>query len=142
MIMGSVMMDLDFMDNSVIKRNAPTKRKERRIKRLQIYFADLNPVMGSEQGGRRPVLVIQNDVGNRFSTTTIVCVITGKTPKSVLPTHVALGVEHGLPQSSYVLCEQIRTIDKNRLAEFVCEIKNNDKKNELNKAIMISLGMA
>lgn len=86
------------------------------IKRGDIYYADLSPVVGSEQGGVRPVLVIQNDVGNRYSSTIIVAAITAKIDKAKLPTHIEIsGEEYGLSKDSVVLLEQIRTIDKKRL---------------------------
>ena len=92
----------------------------REIKRGQIYLADLNPVMGSEQGGVRPVVVIQNDVGNRFSPTIIVAAITAQIKKNI-PTHAPLK-SIGLPKESIALLEQIRTIDKCRLIEYVGEV--------------------
>jgi len=84
--------------------------------RGEIYRADLNPVMGSEQGGVRPVLIIQNDVGNRYSPTVIVAAITSRMSKAQLPTHIEIkGSQSGLPRDSVVLTEQLRTIDKRRL---------------------------
>ena len=88
------------------------------IKRSEIYYADLNPVRGSEQGGIRPVLILQNDIGNKHSPTTIVAAITSRQTKAKLPTHVDVTME-GLTKDSIVLLEQIRTIDKNRLTEYV-----------------------
>jgi mRNA interferase MazF len=88
------------------------------IKRGEIYFAQLNPVVGSEQGGIRPVLVIQNDIGNQYSPTTIVLAITSQINKAKLPTHVELKAEqYGLERDSVILAEQIRTIDKTRLKQ-------------------------
>lgn len=88
------------------------------IKRGEIYYADLSPVVGSEQGGIRPVLILQNDIGNRYSPTIIVAAITSRTDKAKLPTHIALeGERHGLPKDSIILLEQIRTIDKRRLKD-------------------------
>ncbi len=92
----------------------------REIKRGQIYLADLNPVMGSEQGGVRPVVIIQNNVGNRFSPTVIVAAITARMKKN-MPTHAPLK-STGLPKDSIALLEQIRTIDKCRLIEYVGEV--------------------
>lgn len=112
------------------------------IKRGEIYCADLNPIIGSEQGGVRPVLVLQNDVGNRFSPTVIVAAITSQIDKARLPTHVGLlRGECGLEQDSVILLEQIRTIDKRRLRERMgaltpAQIVRADE------ALMISLGMA
>ena len=109
------------------------------IKRGEIYYASLEPVVGSEQGGNRPVLVVQNDVGNRFSPTTIVAAITSRQGKTTLPTHVSISAVE-LPQDSVVLLEQIRTIDKQRLTGFVGHL---DEKAMLlvDKAIVISFGI-
>lgn len=93
--------------------------EERRIRRGDIYHADLNPVFGSEQGGYRPVLVIQNDIGNQYSPTVIIAAITSK-PKSKLPTHVAISADiKGLEKDSVVLLEQLRTLDKRRLDGYI-----------------------
>lgn len=108
------------------------------IKRGQVFFADLGTTQGSEQGGYRPVLIIQNDVGNAHSTTTIVAPITSAT-KKFLPTHYLIGNHNGL-RSGLVLCEQIRTIDKGRLRRYVCEF-TAEQMQEVNKCIMNSLGM-
>lgn len=110
------------------------------ILRGEIYMADLSPVYGSEQGGVRPVLVIQNNVGNKFSPTVIIVAITSKLHKAKIPTHVELGSLCGLPLNSIALCEQIRTIDKARLKERVgvvseCEMRLIDK------AIMVSIAL-
>ena len=110
------------------------------IKRGDIYFADLSPVVGSEQGGMRPVLVIQNDVGNKFSPTVIVSAITSQLSKAKLPTHIELSSQkYNLPKNSVVLLEQIRTLDKRRLKEKITCIDENKMK-EVNRAILISLG--
>ena len=86
------------------------------MKKGDIYYADLSPVVGSEQGGNRPVLIVQNDVGNRYSPTVIVAAITSQMGKASLPTHIGISMqESGLPKSSVALLEQIRTIDKSRL---------------------------
>ena len=108
------------------------------IKRGDIYYAALDPVVGSEQGGTRPVLILQNDTGNKFSPTVIVAAITGKQKKN-LPTHVPVNIP-ALPQNSIVLLEQIRTIDKQRIAEYVSRI-NNAQMKKVEQAIDISLGM-
>jgi len=90
------------------------------VKRGEIYYADLSPVVGSEQGGIRPVLVIQNDLGNKYSPTVIVAAITSRLDKARLPTHIELSAEgNGLSKDSVLLLEQIRTIDKSRLRERV-----------------------
>lgn len=110
----------------------------REIKRGDIYYATLNPVIGSEQGGTRPVLILQNDAGNKFSPTVIIAAITGRQKKN-LPTHVPVNIPE-LPKDSMILLEQIRTIDKQRLAEYVACISNSQMK-EVEQAIDISLGM-
>ena len=90
-----------------------------KVKRGDIFYADLSPVVGSEQGGVSPVLVVQNDVGNNYSPTVIIAAITSQMNKVKLPTHVEVSAEFGLPKNSVVLLEQIRTIDKKRLREKV-----------------------
>ncbi len=113
---------------------------ENLIKRGEIYYADLSPVVGSEQGGVRPVLVIQNDVGNKFSPTVIVAAITSQLSKAKIPTHVELSAkEYKLPKDSVVLLEQIRTIDKRRLKEKISAL-DNQKMRAINLAILVSLG--
>ena len=110
------------------------------IKRGELYYADLSPVVGSEQGGVRPVLVVQNDVGNKYSPTVIVCAITSKLTKAKLPTHVEMVEgESGLMKDSVVLLEQIRTLDKRRLKEKV-GVVDKDKMKRIDKALLISLG--
>ena len=108
------------------------------VKRGQVFFADLGTTQGSEQGGYRPVLIVQNDVGNSHSTTTIVAPITSAT-KKFLPTHYLIGNHNGL-RSGLVLCEQIRTIDKGRLRRYVCDF-TAEQMQEVNKCIANSLGM-
>ena len=111
------------------------------IKRGELYFADLSPVIGSEQGGIRPVLVVQNDIGNKYSPTVIVAAITSKLNKAKLPTHMELSSrEYGLEKDSVILLEQIRTIDKTRLKEKIGELTEH-KMNQVNKAMLISLGV-
>ncbi len=110
------------------------------IKRGEIYYADLSPVVGSEQGGVRPVLIIQNDIGNKYSPTVIVSAITSQLGKAKLPTHIELPAEeYNLPKNSVALLEQIRTLDKRRLREKVTTL-SEDKMRAVNKAILISLG--
>ncbi len=110
------------------------------IKRGEIYFADLSPVIGSEQGGVRPVLVVQNDVGNKYSPTIIAAAITSQLEKAKLPTHIQLPAEkYGLPKNSIVLLEQIRTIDKKRLKEKIGELPIIEM-TKVNEALLISLG--
>lgn len=110
------------------------------IKRGEMYYADLSPVVGSEQGGVRPVLVVQNDVGNKYSPTVIAAAITSQINKAKLPTHIEIHAgDYGLNKDSVVLLEQIRTIDKKRLKEKIgeCDISIMSKVNE---ALLISLG--
>ena len=111
------------------------------MKRGDIYYADLSPVVGSEQGGLRPILIVQNDIGNRYSPTIIAAAITSKLNKAKLPTHIELPKEeYGLEKDSVVLLEQIRTLDKSRLKERVSSL-SDIKMQEVNKAMMISLGV-
>ncbi len=116
--------------------------EEQTVKRGEIYMADLSPVIGSEQGGVRPVLIIQNNVGNKYSPTVIVTAITSKLGKAKLPTHIELQSEkYNLPKDSVVLLEQIRTLDKRRLKEKITSLEEGKMK-EINRAILISLGFA
>jgi len=111
------------------------------IKKGDLYFADLSPVMGSEQGGVRPVLVVQNNVGNKFSPTIIVAAITSKKNKSPIPTHVEIAADgNGLAKNSVILLEQLRTIDKQRLKERIGSI-DKTRLPEVNEALSISLGI-
>ncbi|EEG79011.1 type II toxin-antitoxin system PemK/MazF family toxin [Dethiobacter alkaliphilus] len=111
------------------------------VKRGYIFFADLSPVVGSEQGGVRPVLVIQNDVGNKYSPTVIVAAITSQIEKAKLPTHVEVQAkDYGLEKDSVILLEQIRTIDKQRLEDKVTELDDRVMQ-KVNQALKISLGL-
>ena len=110
------------------------------IKRGEVYYADLSPVVGSEQGGVRPVLILQNNVGNKYSPTVIVAAITRKIDKSRVPTHVAIGKDKGLTDDSVALLEQIRTIDKQRLTDKITHL-NDDIMKEVDKALKISIGI-
>ena len=111
------------------------------IKRGDIYYADLSPVIGSEQGGLRPVLIVQNDVGNRYSPTVIAAAITSKVGKTKLPTHIDIHADRvGLSRDSVVLLEQIRTIDKKRLREKMGHL-DEDMMGAVNDAIGISFGL-
>ncbi|HZX20803.1 MAG: type II toxin-antitoxin system PemK/MazF family toxin [Natronincolaceae bacterium] len=111
------------------------------IKKGDIYYADLSPVIGSEQGGVRPVLVVQNDIGNRYSPTIIIAAITSQINKAKLPTHVEIkGEDYGLPKDSVLLLEQIRTIDKRRLGEKIGHVKE-DIIEKVDDALRISLGL-
>jgi mRNA interferase MazF len=109
------------------------------IRRGDIYYADLRPVVGSEQGGIRPVLIVQNDVGNRHSPTVIVAAITSKMHKAKLPTHIELSSsEYDMDKDSVILLEQLRTIDKKRLKDKICHLDGEIMK-KVNKALLISL---
>ncbi len=111
------------------------------IKRGDIYYADLSPVVGSEQGGIRPVLIVQNNVGNRFSPTVIAAAITSQQSKAKLPTHIPLFANTaGLARDSVVLLEQVRTIDKRRLREKMGTVDENSM-DAINNAISISFGL-
>lgn len=111
------------------------------VRRGDIFYAQLNPVVGSEQGGTRPVLIIQNDIGNQYSPTTIVAAITSQINKAKLPTHVEISAERsGLERDSVILLEQIRTIDKSRLKQKVAFL-DEETMLKVNKAIEISLGL-
>ena len=116
------------MDNSVVKRG-------------DIFYADLSPVVGSEQGGVRPVLIVQNDTGNRHSPTVIAAAITSQTGKARLPTHISLAaMSCGLPKDSVVLLEQIRTLDKHRLREHMGRVDETMMK-QVDTAIAVSFGL-
>lgn len=110
------------------------------IKRGEIYYADLSPIKGSEQGGVRPCLIIQNDVGNKFSPCTIVAIITTRTTKAKLPTQLWLPSSCGLPRNSMVECEQIRTIDKTRLGK-KCGEADLATMHRVNECLRISVGV-
>jgi len=112
------------------------------VKRGELYYADLSPVVGSEQGGVRPVLVVQNDVGNKHSPTVIAAAVTSKIDKARLPTHIELGAaQFGLTKDSVILLEQIRTIDKRRLKERIGMLPEGTM-NRVNRALLVSLGFA
>ena len=116
-------------------------RSERTIHRGEIYYADLNPVVGSEQGGIRPVLILQNEVGNWFSPTVIVAAMTARGGKAHLPTHVPVGTDSGLRRPSLMLAEQVRTIDKSRLLERVGMLPP-EKQEQVDRALRISFALS
>lgn len=120
------------------------KKKELKkltVKRGDIYYADLSPVVGSEQGGIRPVLIVQNDVGNRYSPTVIAAAITSQKYKTQLPTHIQVNANDcGLAKDSIVLLEQVRTIDKRRLREHMGTLDNSEM-NRINHALSVSFGL-
>ena len=111
------------------------------IKRGDIFYADLRPVIGSEQGGIRPVLIVQNNMGNRHSPTVICAAITSKMNKAKLPTHVEVSAkENGISKDSVILLEQVRTIDKKRLRERICQLEGEIVA-QIDKALLISLSL-
>lgn len=119
---------------------AAWRKMNEQIKRGEIYYADLSPVIGSEQGGVRPVLILQNDIGNKYAPTVIVSAITSQLGKAKLPTHIELSAtEYNLPKDSVALLEQIRTLDKRRLQGKITSL-SPQKMQEVNRAILISLG--
>ena len=112
------------------------------VKRGDMFYADLSPVVGSEQGGVRPVLIIQNNLGNKYSPTVIAAAITSQTNKTRLPTHIEIDSENcGLKNDSVVLAEQIRTIDKSRLKEKIGHIEDENVMNKINSALGVSFGL-
>lgn len=111
------------------------------VKRGDFFYADLSPVVGSEQGGTRPVIIIQNDIGNKYSPTVICAALTSQINKAKLPTHIEVSAErYGLVKDSVILLEQIRTIDKKRLREKICHADEHLME-RVNKALMVSLSL-
>lgn len=111
------------------------------VKRGDIFYADLSPVVGSEQGGIRPVIIIQNDIGNKYSPTVIVAAITSQINKAKLPTHVEISSEeYGLNKDSVVLLEQIRTLDKKRLKEKIGHMTDNDM-DKVQTSLLVSMAL-
>ena len=111
------------------------------VRRGELYFADLSPVKGSEQGGIRPVLILQNDIGNKYSPTVIVAAITSQINKAKIPTHIEISAkEYGLEKDSVILLEQIRTLDKLRLREKIGKLSDY-KMSFVDRAMQISLGI-
>ena len=136
----SGLTEADFGDGYFFRRSV--NFVDTSVKRGDIYYADLSPVVGSEQGGVRPVLIIQNDTGNRYSPTVIAAAITSQTGKAKLPTHIDLPVDHscGLSRDSVVLLEQIRTLDKRRLREHMGKVDEKAMK-KVDNAIAVSFGL-
>jgi len=132
--------------HSICERKQISNLEYRSVKKLvirrgDIYYADLSPVVGSEQGGIRPVLVIQNNMGNRHSPTVICAAITSKLNKAKLPTHIEISTrDYKIVKNSVILLEQIRTIDKQRLREYVCHIDPAMMK-RVDEAICVSLNL-
>ncbi|MEG0804065.1 MAG: type II toxin-antitoxin system PemK/MazF family toxin [Pygmaiobacter sp.] len=115
--------------------------ENKEVKRGEVFYADLSPVVGSEQGGTRPVLILQNDVGNKYSPTVIAAAITSRQDKNAMPTHIGIkGAQCGLPKDSIVLLEQVRTIDKRRLHERTGRIDDIDQQ-RVDEALNVSLGL-
>lgn len=111
------------------------------VKRGDIYYADLSPVVGSEQGGIRPVLIVQNDVGNKYSPTVIAAAITSQKYKTQLPTHISVNADNcGLQKDSIVLLEQVRTLDKKRLKERMGNLPETEM-SKINRALSVSFGL-
>lgn len=111
------------------------------VKRGDIFYADLSPVVGSEQGGIRPVLIVQNDVGNKYSPTVIASAITSQINKAKLPTHIEISAQdYGLAKDSVILLEQIRTIDRKRLREKIGHL-DDELMEKVNEALIISFGL-
>ena len=112
-----------------------------RIYKGDMFYADLTPVVGCEQGGIRPILIVQNDIGNRYSPTVIVAAITSHTEKNPLPTHIRLcSQQYGLRQNSLVLLEQVRTIDRSRLREYIGHL-GEPQMQQVNEALAVSFGL-
>ena len=132
---------MKYLRKIIGKKKLPKVNTNLEIKRGYLYYADLSPVVGSEQGGIRPVLIIQNDIGNKYSPSVIVAAITSQINKAKLPTHIEISAnEYGLNKDSVILLEQIRTIDKKRLREKIgCLDKNMMLK--VNNSLQISLGL-
>lgn len=131
---------LEKLGNTIYK--ALIKEKEMVIRRGDVYYADLRPVVGSEQGGIRPVLIIQNDIGNKHSPTVICAAITSKMNKAKLPTHVEVStMECNMVKDSVILLEQLRTIDKRRLKDKICHI-DGELLEQVNQALLISLELS
>lgn len=110
------------------------------MERGDVYLADLNPVVGSEQGGIRPVLVVQNNVGNTYSPTVITAAITSRSTKKKLPTHISIKYRNGLPKNSTILLEQVRTIDKARLKNKLCSLSDTEMA-KVNNALLVSFAL-
>ncbi len=109
------------------------------IKRGELYYADLSPVVGSEQGGVRPVLIVQNNIGNKYSPTIIAVAVTSQMNKAKLPTHIEIDTTSGLPKDSVILAEQVRTLDKRRLKDRIGALDNKAME-KVNNALLVSLG--
>ena len=134
-----------YLSESQVKLTLPAETQERdkkmEVRRGDIYYADLSPVVGSEQGGVRPVRIVQNDVGNKYSPTVIAAAITSKKFKTQLPTHISVHADEcGLAKDSIVLLEQVRTLDKQRLRERMGSLDENEM-SKINQALSVSFGL-
>lgn len=137
---GIIMQNISIISNRK-QEESPAQKSDQLVLRGDLFYADLSPVTGSEQGGVRPVLVIQNDMGNRYSPTVIVAAITSSHTKAKLPTHVKLSqTSGGLKCDSTVLVEQIRTIDRGRLREYIGHLEQSQM-NRIDRAMLTSLGL-
>ena len=145
-IKGKILMRYDLTVFHIMKQKSKSqangKDYKMTIRRGDIFYADLSPVIGSEQGGLRPVLIVQNDVGNRYSPTVIAAAITSKMSKNKLPTHIDVSApEVGLAKDSVILLEQIRTLDKQRLKEKMGHLDDATMR-VVNNAIQVSFGLS
>ncbi len=144
MISKKVFFDSDYFCPEKVRiflKRFAERETEMNIKRGEIYYADLSPVVGSEQGGIRPVLIVQNDVGNRYSPTVIAAAITSQRDKTNLPTHIKVDADGcGLAKDSIVLLEQVRTIDKQRLKEKMGSL-DNGAMDMVDRALSVSFGL-
>ena len=145
LFVGTIEIPTEDADTSLTSLRAPLDQRKgimsMSVKRGDIYYADLSPVVGSEQGGLRPVLIVQNDIGNRYSPTVIAAAITSRMSKAKLPTHIDIFAEEvGLAKDSVILLEQIRTLDKRRLKEKMGHL-DDAVMNHVNTAIAISFGL-
>ena len=132
---------MKYLRKIIGKKKLPKVNTNLEIKRGYLYYADLSPVVGSEQGGIRPVLIIQNDIGNKYSPTVIVAAITSQINKAKIPTHIEISAkEYGLEKDSVILLEQIRTLDKLRLREKIGKLSDY-KMAFVDRAMQISLGI-
>ncbi len=140
-VLNIFLLSVYFSENTEIIRSE--QRKERgkmQVNRGDIYYAELSPVVGSEQGGLRPVLIIQNDVGNRYSPTVIAAAITSQITKTRLPTHIGVTSSCGLSRDSVILLEQVRTIDKRRLKEKIGHV-DGEVMARVDTALSVSFGL-
>jgi mRNA interferase MazF len=140
LVVQSVLLFIAYDEEGKALSMTEAESEDGVVKRGEIYLADLSPVVGSEQGGKRPVLIIQNDTGNKFSPTVIVAAITSARGKSDLPTHIPiLAARSGLEKDSTILLEQIRTLDKSRLLQRIGYLSHDFMKS-VDSAITVSLG--